>query len=79
MRSPLTRMKSAPCSSIALPVGGSPIIDPWLTKALVERWFGEIPKGAPVEPIAPPPAVLTSVKRQTMTDRCGCRSCSSDG
>ena len=30
MRSPLTRMKSAPCSSIALPVGGRPIIDPVL-------------------------------------------------
>ena len=39
------------------------------TRALVEKWFGEVPKGAPVEPIAPPPAVLTSVKRQTMTDR----------
>jgi len=39
------------------------------TKALVEKWFGEIPKGAPVEPIGPPPAELTSVKQQTMTDR----------
>jgi zinc protease len=39
------------------------------TRALVEKWFGEIPKGAPVEPIGPPPAVLASVKRQTMTDR----------
>ena len=39
------------------------------TKALVEKWFGEIPKGPALEPIAPPPAVLTDVKRQTMTDR----------
>src|SRR6187455_709364 len=39
------------------------------TKALVERWFGEVPKGPALEPIAPPPAVLTGVKRQTMNDR----------
>ena len=29
------------------------------TQALVEKWFGEIPRGAPVEPIAPPAAMLT--------------------
>jgi zinc protease len=39
------------------------------TKALVEKWFSEVPKGVEVEPIAPPAALLTSVKRQTMTDR----------
>ena len=39
------------------------------TRALVEKWFGEIPRGAPVEPIAPPAAMLTGVKRQTMTDQ----------
>ena len=39
------------------------------TKALVEKWFGEVPKGPALEPIAPPPALLTDVKRQTMTDR----------
>ena len=44
-------------------------IDYDLAKALVEKWFGEVPKGEPVEPIAPPPAVLTGVKRQAMTDR----------
>jgi zinc protease len=38
------------------------------TKALVEKWFGEVPKGAPVEPIAPPAAMLSEVKRQTITD-----------
>jgi zinc protease len=44
-------------------------IDYDATRALVEKWFGEVPKGEPVEPIAPPPALLTSVKRQTMTDK----------
>ena len=44
-------------------------IDYDATKALVEKWFGEVPKGEALEPIAPPPAVLTGVKRQTMTDR----------
>ena len=39
------------------------------TRALVERWFGDIPRGEMVEPIAPPAAVLTSVKRQTLTDQ----------
>src|SRR5688572_1927755 len=39
------------------------------TQALVEKWFAEIPRGPAVEPIAPPPAVLTQVKRQTLTDQ----------
>jgi len=39
------------------------------TKALVERWFNEIPRGADVEPIAPPSAILTEVKKKTLTDR----------
>ena len=39
------------------------------TQALVERWFSEVPRGAAVEPIAPPAAVLTQVKRQTLTDQ----------
>jgi zinc protease len=39
------------------------------TRALVERWFGELPRGAVVEPVAPPPAMLTEVKRQTITDQ----------
>jgi zinc protease len=38
-------------------------------QALVEKWFGEIAGAPPVEPVAPPPALLTSVKRQTLTDR----------
>jgi zinc protease len=39
------------------------------TKALVEKWFGAIPRGPAVEPIAAPPAMLTGVKKQTLTDR----------
>jgi zinc protease len=39
------------------------------TRALVEKWFNEVPRGGPVEPVAPPAAYLNSVKRKTMTDR----------
>jgi zinc protease len=39
------------------------------TQALVEKWFGGIPRGPSVLPVAPPPAVLTGVTRKTMTDR----------
>jgi zinc protease len=39
------------------------------TKALVEKWFNEIPRGAEVEPIAPPAALLTGVQKKTLTDR----------
>jgi len=39
------------------------------TEALVHKWFDEVPRGAPVEPVAPPAAVLTSVKKKTMTDK----------
>jgi zinc protease len=38
------------------------------TQALVQKWFGEVPAGTPVEPVAPPAAVLTSVKKKTITD-----------
>jgi zinc protease len=39
------------------------------TRALVEKWFSEIPRGPQVPPIAPPAAFLTEVKAQTLTDR----------
>jgi zinc protease len=39
------------------------------TRALVEKWFGELPRGTFVEPVAPPAAMLTEVKRQTITDQ----------
>ena len=38
-------------------------------EALVRKWFGPIPRGAAVEPLSPPPAVLTGVTRKTITDR----------
>jgi zinc protease len=39
------------------------------TRALVEKWFSEIPRGGTVEPIAPPAAILTGVQKKTLTDR----------
>jgi zinc protease len=39
------------------------------TQALVEKWFSDVPGNAAVEPVAPPAAVLTAVKRKTITDR----------
>jgi zinc protease len=39
------------------------------TQALVEKWFAEIPSGPRVPVISPPPALLTDVKRQTLTDQ----------
>ncbi len=44
-------------------------IDPARTRQLVEKWFGDIPRGAFVEPIAPPAAFLTQVERKTITDK----------
>lgn len=39
------------------------------TRALVEKWFGDIPRGGAVEPIAAPPAYLNDIKHKTITDR----------
>jgi zinc protease len=44
-------------------------IDPGATRRLVEKWFGEIGRGAFVAPLAPPPAFLTGVGRKTIQDR----------
>jgi len=44
-------------------------IDLAKTRAMVERWFGEIPRGPAVRPVAPPAAELTEVTRRTLTDR----------
>jgi zinc protease len=44
-------------------------IDYGQAEALVHKWFDEIPRGADVEPVSAPSAVLTTVKRKTMTDR----------
>src|SRR5262245_26792725 len=39
------------------------------TRALVEKWFGEVLPGTLVEPIAPPAAILTEVKKKTLTPK----------
>jgi len=39
------------------------------TQKLVEKWFSDVRGGTPVEPVAPPAAILTGVKKQTLTDR----------
>ena len=44
-------------------------IDLMEARALVEKWFGEIPSGPAVPPLAPPAAVLTETKRHTLADR----------
>src|SRR6187455_3611342 len=41
------------------------------TQALVEKWFGAIPRGADVLPVAPPSAMLTGVTRKSLKDRVG--------
>jgi zinc protease len=44
-------------------------IDPARTRALVEKWFGEIPRGPDVQPVSAPPAALTGITRRTITDQ----------
>lgn len=44
-------------------------IDLAQTRKLVEKWFADVPRGKPVEPLSPPAAVLDGVKRKTITDR----------
>jgi zinc protease len=39
------------------------------TQALVEKWFGEIPRGPAVPPLDAPPARLTQVTRRSIADR----------
>ncbi|HSD72362.1 MAG TPA: pitrilysin family protein [Thermoanaerobaculia bacterium] len=44
-------------------------IDPVETRRLVEKWFSDVPRGAPVPPLSAPPAVLTAEKRVTLEDK----------
>jgi len=44
-------------------------INPAETRKLVEKWFGEVPRGMSVEQVAAPVALLTDVQRRTLTDR----------
>jgi zinc protease len=39
------------------------------TRALVEKYFGDIAAGTVVEPVAPPAAILTGVQKKTITDK----------
>jgi zinc protease len=39
------------------------------TRALVEKWFSDVPAGPAAPPVAPPAAYLTGVTRKTMTDQ----------
>ncbi len=43
-------------------------IDVEKTKALVTKWFSDVPKGDPAPPLAYPPAVLTQEKRLVLED-----------
>lgn len=54
-------------NNASLTVAGD--IDYERVEALVHKWFDEIPKGPEVQPIAAPAAILSGVKRKTMTDR----------
>jgi zinc protease len=44
-------------------------IDPAAARTLVEKWFGGIGPGPFAEPVAPPAAYLTEVKKKTLTDK----------
>lgn len=44
-------------------------IDPDATRQLVTKWFSDIKPGVDAPALAPPPAVLTEVKRKMLTDR----------
>jgi len=44
-------------------------IDPAKTRALVEKWFSDVPAGPPVSPIDAPVAYLTQEKRLVLEDR----------
>src|SRR5262245_14520877 len=44
-------------------------VDTARARELVEKWFGDIPKSAPVDPLAPRPVVLTEEKRLLLEDR----------
>jgi zinc protease len=44
-------------------------VEPARMRAMVEKWFGDIPARAPVEPLAPRPVLLTAEKRLVMEDQ----------
>jgi zinc protease len=54
-------------NNASLVIAGDIDID--ATRALVEKWFADVPAGKPVPPLSPPTPVLDGVKRKTITDR----------
>jgi zinc protease len=54
-------------SNASLVVAGD--IDTAKTRALVEKWFGDVKPGAAVEPPSVPGVALTGVQRKTITDK----------
>ncbi|OFW29516.1 MAG: hypothetical protein A3H97_01155 [Acidobacteria bacterium RIFCSPLOWO2_02_FULL_65_29] len=54
-------------SNASLAVAGD--IDTATARRLVEKWFGDVKPGARPDPMAIPGAALSSVKKQTITDR----------
>jgi zinc protease len=44
-------------------------VSPGDVRAEVEKWFGEIPRSEPVEPLVPQPVVLRDEKRLVLEDR----------
>ena len=44
-------------------------IEPASARALVEKWFGDVKRGANVEPMTIPGVALTSVQKKSMTDK----------
>jgi zinc protease len=53
-------------SNASLVVAGD--IDPAAARKAVEKWFGDVKPGAPVEPMTIPGVMLTSVQKKTITD-----------
>jgi zinc protease len=54
-------------SNASLAVAGD--LDTAATRTLIEKWFGDVKPGAPVEPPTIPGVALTSVQKKTITDR----------
>src|SRR4051794_35290024 len=44
-------------------------INPATAKAQIEKWFGDVKVGAPVQPITIPGVMLTSIEKKTVTDK----------
>jgi zinc protease len=44
-------------------------IDPFEARRLVEKWFSDVPRGAPVPPLSAPTPVLAAEKRLTLEDK----------